>query len=459
MDLKKWFRDKCYYEELERLFVFLVAPGSRVMLIGQKDRRLLGRLNAKEAVVVSFNELDSAARAAAAADSSRLVAVEEDSFTLADERPFDYVLLPDVVPVLKDVQRTLTVLRGVCGRSSRIIITVHSNLWKPWLRLATFLGLRKKENDRNWFSIDDIQNMLYLAHLETVTVGARNLIPFYFPGISWFVNRFLAQMPGLRNLCLTWYVVARRLPEPGSEPLPSVSIMVPTRNERGNIEPMFTRTPRMGSWTEFVIVDGHSDDGTVEEIQRCSKKYEKEWPRVKLIHQSGKGKGGAVRQGFDECGGDILMILDSDLTMPPEDLPKYYEAIVKGKGDFINGSRLVYAQENQAMRFLNMIANYFFGHAFSWLLSQRLKDTLCGTKALWREDYLKIAANRGYFGDFDPFGDFDLLFGSAKLNLKIVDLPIRYKARTYGEIKINRWRDGWLLLRMCAIALRRFKLV
>ena len=111
------------------------------------------------------------------------------------------------------------------------------------------------------------------------------------------------------------------------------------------------------------------------------------------------------------------------------------------------------------MRFLNMVANKFFGLAFTWLLGQSIKDTLCGTKVLFREDYESIVRHRSYFGDFDPFGDFDLLFGAAKLNARILDLPIRYQARAYGETNIQRWRHGWLLLRMTAFAALRLKFI
>jgi glycosyltransferase involved in cell wall biosynthesis len=276
------------------------------------------------------------------------------------------------------------------------------------------------------------------------------------------MNRFLAKMPFFNFFCLTWMIVAR--PRPKVHPVtdtaaePTVSVLIPTRNEKGNIEDAFTRTPKMGKWTELIFVDGNSDDGTVEEINRCIEKYGNQWQRAELFMQNGKGKGNAVRQGFDQCKGDILMILDSDLTMPPEELPKYYEAIVSGKGDFINGCRLVYPMETKAMRFLNMIANHFFARLFTWLLGQNIKDTLCGTKVLWRRDYERIAANRSYFGDFDPFGDFDLLFGASRLNHKIVDMPIRYRERCYGDIKINRWQHGLLLLRMSLIAFRKLKL-
>jgi glycosyltransferase involved in cell wall biosynthesis len=213
----------------------------------------------------------------------------------------------------------------------------------------------------------------------------------------------------------------------------------------------------MGRGTELVFVEGHSHDDTHAAIEREIAAHPDRPAR--LYRQAGRGKGDAVRLGFERARGDVLMILDADLTVPPEDLPRFYAALVSGKGEFINGVRLVYPMEKQAMRFLNLVGNKFFSLAFSWLLGQPVKDTLCGTKVLWHADYRLIEANRAYFGDFDPFGDFDLLFGAARLNLKIVDLPIRYRERSYGTSNIQRWKHGLLLLRMVLFAARRIKFI
>jgi glycosyltransferase involved in cell wall biosynthesis len=237
----------------------------------------------------------------------------------------------------------------------------------------------------------------------------------------------------------------------------SVSVIIPARNEAGNIAAAVERIPTMGTGTELIFVEGHSRDDTWSQIQRTAAEH----PHlsIKILRQTGKGKGDAVRAGFAAATGDILMILDADLTMPPEELPKFYEVIASGKAEFANGVRLVYPMDEKAMQFLNLCANKTFGLIFTWLLGQPVKDTLCGTKALSRAHYEKIAANRAYFGEFDPFGDFDLLFGAAKLNLKIADIPIRYRQRTYGETNIQRWRHGWLLLRMVIFAARKLKFV
>jgi glycosyltransferase involved in cell wall biosynthesis len=238
---------------------------------------------------------------------------------------------------------------------------------------------------------------------------------------------------------------------------PSVSVIVPARNEAGNIEDILTRVPELGSQTELIFVEGQSNDSTYDTIKQLIAKFDDK--KCKLFQQTGTGKGDAVRMGFDRAQGDILMILDADMTVPPEDLSRFYDAIVGGRGEFINGVRLVYPLEDQAMRFFNILGNKFFSLAFSWLLGQPIKDSLCGTKVLWKSDYEMIAKNRDYFDNFDPFGDFDLLFGAAKLNHKIVEMPIRYRSRTYGDTNIDRWRHGWLLLKMVVFAARRIKFI
>ncbi|MGB4902375.1 MAG: glycosyltransferase family 2 protein [Saprospiraceae bacterium] len=232
--------------------------------------------------------------------------------------------------------------------------------------------------------------------------------------------------------------------------------MIPARNESGNIENAILRIPTFGKHIEIVFIEGNSTDDTWHTIHQVQSKY-KDTHDIKILQQTGKGKGDAVRKAFEHCTGDILMILDADLTMPPEDLPKFYHAIASGKGDFINGCRLIYPMESQAMRTLNTLGNHFFSKAFSWLLEQPIKDTLCGTKVLFRKDYEQLILNRSFFGNFDPFGDFDLLFGAYKLNLKIIDLPIRYKDRTYGDTNISRFSHGFLLLRMVMFAAGKIK--
>jgi glycosyltransferase involved in cell wall biosynthesis len=334
-----------------------------------------------------------------------------------------------------------------------LILNFYSHLWQIPLSIAQSLNLATPILAQNWLTVPDVNNLLNLAGFETIRNSNEILFPLPLGG---FANRYLARLWPLREFALSNFLIARPAPKP-VENTPSVSVVVAARNEEGNVKNIFERVPLMGSKTELIFVEGHSRDKTYETIEKEMPLH----PRTSnlLFRQPGIGKADAIRLGFEKASGDILMILDADLTVPPEDLPRFYEAIASGRGEFINGVRLVYPMEKEAMRTLNFIGNKFFSMAFSWLLGQSVKDTLCGTKVMWRKDYEAIAANRAYFGDFDPFGDFDLIFGAAKLNLKIVDLPIRYRERTYGTTNISRWKHGVLLLRMVSFAARRIKFV
>jgi Glycosyl transferase family 2 len=370
----------------------------------------------------------------------------------------DYVLLNGNIHYEKDVQGFLEDLHIVLQSSMRIIIIFYSTLWKPMLRLATALGLRGETPEENWIAPEDMRNLLLLAGYELVRQESKLLVPIYIPFFSYLANRFLAPLPGFRLFTLLNIAVARPI---GLETVdrsnaPSVSVIVPARNESGNIEAAILRTPQMGPDDEMIFIEGNSTDGTWETIRAMQSKYGAT-RNIRIDRQEGKGKGDAVRKGFALATKNILMILDADLTVPPEELPRFYAAIVSDKGEFINGSRLVYPMEKQAMRFLNVLGNKFFAVMFSFVLGQRFKDTLCGTKVLTRENYNKLASHRKYFGEFDPFGDFDLIFGAARMALRIAEVPVHYRERTYGETNIHRWRHGVLLLRMLIFAGRRIK--
>jgi SAM-dependent methyltransferase len=444
-----------YAREVERLVKNLVAPASRVLEVGCGLGDLLASLGARQAVGVDASpRMIELARQRHPGLDLRVCDVEVDTLP---EGPFDYIVLSDVVGHLEDVQQALERLRPLLAPDGRLVVTYYNFLWEPVLKLAERLGRKTPWPDQNWLSMNDIANLLRLAGFDVMRQGTDVLLPVPVPVLSRFMNRWVARRPGASHLALVEFFVARPVPDALPRALPSVSVVCPCRNERGNIREAVERTPLMGERTELIFVDGNSTDGTIEEIEETIRSYDGPL-QLKLLHQGdGKGKGDAVRKGFAAATGDVLMILDSDLTVPPEELPKFYRALVTGKGDFVNGVRLVYPMEHEAMRFLNLLGNKFFGLALSHIIEQPIKDSLCGTKVLSRKHYDLIAANRHFFGDFDPFGDFDLLFGAARLNLKIVDLPLRYRARTYGDTKISRFRHGWLLLRMTAFGLRRFR--
>lgn len=459
-------RNAGFYADDLAFMKFLIPEGARVLDLGCGTGALLEGLKPSYGMGVDFSEnMVDVARTNypeheypelqfRVGDVEQLSAISSDL-----EGPFDYILLSDTLGFVDDCQALLDQLHDLCDEETRIVITYYSHLWEPLLRLGEGVGLKMPQPEVNFLSPADITNILELAEFDVIKTEWRQLVPARLFGLGTLINRFIGTLPLIRKLSLRHFIVGRSLKKAKRKDL-STTVLVPCRNEKGNIESAITRLPRFCKDMEVLYVEGNSSDGTYEECERVRDHYAKPengaWD-IKVFKQPGKGKGDAVRKGFDEARGDVLMILDADLTMPPEELPKFYEAIASGKGEFINGSRLVYPMEKGAMRFLNYWANRTFAMIFSFLLNQRFTDTLCGTKVLTKADYDKIQAGRSYFGDFDPFGDFDLIFGAAKQNLKIVEIPMRYADRTYGEPQISRFRDGWLLLQMVVFAWRKLK--
>lgn len=435
---------KYLYRQLGHYLGLYVRPGNRVVEIDATPASETLRFEECESLVLL-------------SDREEPGHPRFDAKTLADFQP-DYVVLNGNIHYEIDVQSFLEKLRLALQPSTRVIIVYYSTLWKPWLRFATALGMRGKTPEENWIANEDLQNLLLLANYELVRHESKLLVPIYLPLFSYVANRFLAPLPGFRLFNLVNIAIARPLAlAPGEEkPVASVSVIVPARNESGNIETAILRTPKMGPDDELIFIEGNSTDNTWEMICELEEKY-RTTRTIRVARQVGKGKGDAVRKGFALAEKEILMILDADLTVPPEELTRFYEALVSDKGEFINGSRLVYPMEKQAMQFFNVLGNKFFAVMFSFVLGQRFKDTLCGTKVLTRETYLRLAAHRKYFGEFDPFGDFDLIFGAARMGLRIVEVPVHYRERTYGETNIRRWRHGVILLRMLRFAAARIK--
>ena len=447
---QRWLGEH-YQRRLRSVYRQLVPRGARVLELGCGNGDLLAALAPGYGLGIDFS---ANMIAQARARHPDLCFRQGDVHAFPQEESFDFVILSDLVNDLWDVQQVLERIHPVCCSQTRVILNTYSRLWQLPLGLAQVLSLANPVKDQNWLTVEDLSGLLYLAGFEVLRTSQEYMLPLPVPGMDGLFNRILVRLWPFYHLALANLLVARPLPTPGGE-RPSVSVIVPARNEAGNIPAIFERVPELGRETELVFVEGNSSDGSYNAIAAEIERHPERLSR--LYRQSGKGKGDAVRLGFERAQGEVLMILDADLTVPPEDLPRFLQALTSGKAEFVNGVRLVYPMEKEAMRFANLVGNKFFTYAFSWLLGQPIKDTLCGTKVLWKRDYERIAANRSYFGDFDPFGDFDLLFGAARLNLKILDLPVHYGERTYGTTNIQRWRHGWLLLRMVAFAARKIK--
>jgi len=451
-------RNRVYYDDLSRLHQQLVAPGLRVLEIGYGLGNLLAGLKSGHGVAIASDpQLAEATRIRH--PELKVICTDIETITpesIGEPEPFDVILLPNTLNTLHDVQGVLERLEAFCHPRTRLLVSFHNWLWQPLLKAAERLGQRRPQPPESWLTPRDVTNLLDLAGWEVLKQGHRCLVPLQIPLLTQLANRWLSQLPWLEQLGLTHWLVAR--PTKQRRLHPSVSVVIPARNEAGNIAFAVERLPQLGRFTEVLFVEGHSTDQTWAEIERVCAEYQGPL-RLKRFRQKGKGKADAVRLGFEQAEGEVLMILDADLTVRPEDLTRFVQAMADGRGEFVNGCRLVYPRSAVAMPPLNTAANRFFAAVFSWLLRQRLKDTLCGTKVIWKTDYERLKAGRAYFGDFDPFGDFDLLFGASKLNLKIVEVPVRYQERSYGRSNIAHFREGLILASMCLYAARKMRFV
>lgn len=445
-----------YYKNLNNFLKYSIPENSSVIEIGCGTGTILNNLKPSRGVGIDFSDkILNIARE----KYPHLEFIQMDAEDITINEKFEFIIISDTLGYLEDIQKAFKCLKNISNSETRIIITYHNFLWQPLLKLAEFLKFKMPQQKLNWLNSSDIKGLLEVEGFDIIKTGKRYLFPINIPFVSWIFNKYIAYFPIINNLCLTGYIISRKnIVENNYSTLYSTSIIIPARNEKGNIEDAILRTPNIGSHTEIIFIEGNSTDNTLEEIKRVQEKY-KDKVDIKYDVQEGKGKGDAVRKGFSIAKGDILFILDADLTVPPEDLPKFYNAIASGKGEYINGSRLVYPMEKEAMRILNIFGNKFFSIMFSWVLGQRIKDTLCGTKVISKNNYIKLIQNRKYFGEFDPFGDFDLIFGASKLNLKFIEIPIRYKSRKYGETNISRFKHGWLLLRMVFYSINKIKFI
>lgn len=455
-----WIKKNHYYHQnVIDFYKFNIPVESTVLEIGCGNGYLLANLQPKSGFGIDISEamIKEANKLYGKSSHNHFIKMNAENIKLKEK--FDFIILSDCLGYLNDVQKVFQEIKKISTSDTKIIINYHNFFWSPIIFLAEKLKLKMPSKMLNWLNYGDIASFLDLTGYEVIKKGSRFIFPIKIPFISDFFNRYIAVLPLFNKICISNFIIAKPLiHNNNSKPLFTVSVIIPAKNEKGNIEKAVRLIPEMGRHTEIIFVEGHSNDGTLEEIRRVCNKY-KNRRDIKYFIQKGKGKGDAVRRGFSEAKGDILMIFDADLTVPPIDLIKFYDAIASGKGEFINGSRLVYPMEDEAMRTLNIFGNKFFSIMFTWILGQKFKDTLCGTKVLFKKHYLKIIQNRKYFGDFDPFGDFDLIFGATKLNLKIIEIPIRYKARKYGTTNISRFKHGWLLLKMVLFSLNKIKFI
>lgn len=444
-----------YHQQIQGLLRYHIPEASKVLEWGTGPGELLEALNPSRGLGVDLSP-KMVERAKSERSGSNLEFRQGDLMKEGVDEEFDAVVLDYLPGHLQDIHAAISNVRQSCHARTRLYVLSLNHGWQPLLAIGKLFGKVVKQPESNWLSKTDLCNILELNGFEVLTRTTEQIFPFQIPLVSGFFNRFLVRLPFFRHFGMSNFIVARPIAKPPLDGDISCSVVVPARNESGNVLGALERIPVMGKQTEIIFVEGHSTDDTWEVIQRETEAYEGPH-NIQILQQPGKGKWDAVFAGFSVAKGDILVIQDADLTAPPEDLPKFFEAVEEGRAEFANGCRLVYPMESEAMRFLNLLGNKFFATALSFVLGHDIKDSLCGTKMMLRSDYERLLKRIEVLGDFDPFGDFNLLFGSAMLDLKIRDVLVRYKDRAYGDTNISRFRHGWILLKMTFFGLRKIK--
>jgi SAM-dependent methyltransferase len=449
----RWIRDNSYYyDRIKRLLRFIIEPGKRVLEVRCQTGHLLAAVKPSFGVGAEISE-NLVAVARKNHPELQFIHCDPEDVDLGQE--FDYVVVSHIFDTV-DIQTTLDRVRAHCKPETRVLVINYNASWEPLLRLAGAMGLRSPCVEPNWISDEDLRGFLRLSSLRPLRTHQILLFPKYIPLISWFLNDIVARLPGLRRLCLIQVLVARPEPVAVKEEEASVSVIVPCRNERGNIQLAVERIPEMGKKTEIIFCDDKSTDGTADEVRRMQVMYPDR--EIRLLDGPGVCKAENVWTGFRAAKGDVLMILDADLTVMPEELPFFFRALLTNRGEFINGSRLVYPLPKAAMKFFNRLGNKVFGWVFSYLLKQRFKDTLCGTKVLWRKDWLRIEKYIGSWGVRDLWGDYELIFGASKLHLEILEVPVHYQERLFGVTKMTRvLSNGVRMLGICRGAWRKLQ--
>jgi hypothetical protein len=360
------------------------------------------------------------------------------------EAGLDVVIISDALDEAMDVGQLHEPVQAVYSPETRPIFNYHSNLWDSLFTAAHRLGLRRKALQSDLWVTADAKSLPDLSAWDVA-----QLHHFLVAADRGRLGSIIDHYPALIHplFCLTVSIAARSRGRPAASPARalSASVVGPARNEAGSIAGAVARTPTMSEDSNLIFERGYSRDDTWTRIQKVAANH----PPLKIeaLRPSDRGKGDAELAELAAAASDVLTALEADPTTPHEELPKVYEVIASGKAELADGVSLIYPTSQRAMQFLYLRAKNSFGLIFSWLLCPPAKDTLWGTEVLRRAQYENIAANRTYFGDFDPLGDFDLGFGAATQNLKIADTPIRHRERTHGETNIQRRRHGWLLLR------------
>ena len=312
-----------YHRHLTKVYRFLVRPGLKVLELGCGAGDLLAALEPERGVGVDFSP---AMIETAKSRHPDLSFIETDVHHLQLDEKFDVIVISDLANDVWDVQKLLDTVAQLSHPGTRVILNTFNRLWQIPIRVVRSTGLAMPLLKQNWLSLGDMRNLLRLSGFEVISTQGEILWPLRTPLIGGFLNRFLVRLWPFTHLALTHFIVARTDPFRFGSSMngeASVSVIVPARNEAGHIEEIVERVPVMGSRTEVLFVEGNSTDDTLQVIKEIVAKQAN--PDIRYYVQPGVGKGDAVRHGYDHATGEVLMILDADMTVatrgPPSVLP------------------------------------------------------------------------------------------------------------------------------------------
>ena len=356
-------------------------------------------------------------------------------------KKYQRIILTDVVENYDDVFALLNIVSNLLTIDGKLIISSINTKYLILSRTLEFLKLKDSNENTSYIHVKKIRNITSGVGLEYQKFYTKQLFPFSFFYVGNVINKIMEIISFQLNLGIKTYIIFR--PAIITNSKNSKSIIIPAKNEEGNLVELVSRIPKFEN-TEIIFSYGKSKDNTLKvmkQITQSNKLF-----KFKLVKQTKNGKANAVWEALNVVENDLIAILDADISVDPETLSDFFDIIEKNNADFVNGTRLIYDMEKNSMRFLNRIGNRFFQFFISKIIKEALTDSLCGTK-VFKKSYLNdLYFWQNIFGKKDPFGDFDLIFAAAYSGQKIVEMPIVYRERKYGTTQIARFKDGFKLL-------------
>ena len=367
----------------------------------------------------------------------------------------DTILISDIEHQSNPTSSLLS-LSKIIRDDTKIIIISRNLVWMIFIKLLKSLfSFSPKKN--NFLPYSYLDNLFSICNLEVIRNEKIITLPIYIPFFTNLINRIF-RLPLLNIFCLSNITILKKKDQNFSNNKDlRVSFIIPCKNEENNIKTFENEIKNSNQSNEYLFGDDNSMDKTIDEIDKLSKKLNNN----KILKYNGPGvcKSENVYKGIELSSGDIIVVYDADLTVDFKDVEFSIDILKNTNADFINCTRMIYPQKDGAMKFSNFIGNSIFANLFSLLFRKKITDTLCGTKIFFKKDWVKIKKNITGLGVKDLWGDFDLLIGAYKNNLKITEVPVTYHERKEDNTKMTSvFLNGIRMLSIVLVAFYKLRL-